>query len=71
MTSIDDDRSLKDGEEQNDGDKDTPSKNLGKGVLKTKDTGKECLVIAAKDCKTVAKFYLPSFGTFINEHKNI
>lgn len=29
--------------------------------------GKKYIEVAAKDCSTVAKFYLPVFGTFINE----
>ena len=29
--------------------------------------GRRCIEVKAKDCKTVAKFYLPDFGTYINE----
>jgi hypothetical protein len=36
-------------------------------VESKEDAGKQCIVVTAKDCKTVAKFYLPAFGTFINE----
>jgi hypothetical protein len=28
---------------------------------------KECIEVTAKECKTIARFYTPEFGTFINE----
>ena len=36
-------------------------------VESKEDAGKQCIVVSAKDCKTVARFELPDFGTFINE----
>jgi hypothetical protein len=28
---------------------------------------KECIEVTAKECKTIARFYIPEFGTYINE----
>lgn len=36
--------------------------------IETKESkGNSCIEVTAKDCSTVAKFYPPTFGTFINE----
>ncbi len=36
--------------------------------IETKESkGNSCIEVTAKDCSTVAKFYPPAFGTFINE----
>jgi hypothetical protein len=32
-----------------------------------KHAQKECIEVTAKECKTIARFYIPEFGTFINE----